>query len=124
MTYFLPSATSSMISLVFPLGLPEGGRSPGADLRYDLKISLFDAAFGKEIEIEVEKKVRCDLCNGTGAQAGSAPQVCPHCQGRGQVNRSHGFFTISTTCPHCRGEGRVITNPCKSCRGSGLTKKA
>jgi molecular chaperone DnaJ len=99
------------------------GASAGADLRYDLKISLFDAAFGKEIEIEVEKKVRCDLCNGTGAQAGSAPQVCPHCQGRGQVNRAHGFFTISTTCPHCRGEGRVIANPCKSCRGYGLTKK-
>ena len=95
----------------------------GADLRYDLKISLFDAAFGKEIDIEVEKKVRCEVCNGTGAQAGSTPQTCPHCHGRGQVNRSHGFFSISTTCPHCGGEGRVIPNPCKSCKGTGLVRE-
>ncbi len=99
------------------------GAVPGADLRYDLKISLYDAAFGKETEIEIEKRVRCDQCNGTGAQPGSTPQVCPHCYGRGQVNRSHGFFTISTTCSQCRGEGRVITNPCKGCGGGGLVKR-
>jgi molecular chaperone DnaJ len=99
------------------------GVSPGADLRYDLKISLVDAAFGKETEIEVFKRGRCELCNGTGAQPGSEPQVCPQCHGRGQVNRSHGFFTISTTCSYCRGEGRVIANPCKSCGGAGLVKK-
>jgi molecular chaperone DnaJ len=99
------------------------GGGPGADLRYDLKISLVDAAFGKETEIEIHKKGRCDECNGTGAQSGSAPHVCPQCQGKGQVNRSHGFFTISTTCSYCRGEGRVITNPCKLCRGMGLVKK-
>jgi molecular chaperone DnaJ len=99
------------------------GASPGADLRYDLKISFIDAAFGKETEIEIHKKGRCDECNGTGAQSGTAPQVCPHCHGKGQVNRSHGFFTISTTCSYCSGEGRVITNPCKSCRGMGLVKK-
>jgi molecular chaperone DnaJ len=99
-----------------------GARS-GVDLRYDLKISLFDAAFGKEIDIEVEKKVRCEMCAGMGAQAGSTPQTCPHCQGRGQINRSHGFFSISTTCPYCSGEGRVIPNPCKSCKGTGLVRK-
>jgi len=99
------------------------GVGRGADLRYDLKISLFDAAFGKEIDIEVEKKVQCEVCSGTGAQAGSTPQTCPHCHGRGQVSRSHGFFSISTTCPQCGGEGRVVPNPCKSCKGTGLVKK-
>jgi len=96
--------------------------SPGADLRYDLKISLFDAAFGKAMEIEIFKRGRCELCNGTGAQPGTDPQACPHCHGRGQVGRSHGFFTISTTCPYCRGEGRIIANPCKSCGGMGWVK--
>jgi len=99
------------------------GASPGADLRYDLRISLSDAAFGKEMEIEIFKKGRCEQCHGTGAQPGSEPQICPHCHGRGQVGRSHGFFTISTTCSYCRGEGRVIANPCKSCGGAGLVKK-
>jgi molecular chaperone DnaJ len=98
------------------------GARPGADLRYDLKISLFDAAFGKETEIEIIKMGRCELCDGTGAQPGSEPQVCPQCHGRGQVSRSHGFFNISTTCSYCRGEGRVISNPCKSCGGVGLVK--
>ena len=99
------------------------GVTPGADLRYDLKISLLDAAVGKATEIEIFKRERCDECNGTGAKAGSTPQVCPHCHGRGQVGRSHGFFTISTTCSYCRGEGRVIGDPCKTCGGAGLVKK-
>ncbi len=99
------------------------GASPGADLRYDLKITLLDAAFGKETEIEVLKRGRCEVCNGTGAQPGSTPQVCPHCYGRGQISRSHGFFTISTTCSYCHGEGRVITTPCKACGGQGWVKK-
>jgi len=99
------------------------GVSPGADLRYDLKISLVDAALGKETEIEIFKRVRCGRCNGTGAQPGSEPQACPYCHGRGQVNRSHGFFTISTTCSYCRGEGRVIANPCRACGGAGLVKE-
>jgi len=99
------------------------GASPGADLRYDLKITLLDAAFGKETEIEVLKRGRCEVCNGTGAQPGSTPQVCPHCYGRGQISRSHGFFTISPACSFCHGEGRVITTPCKACGGQGWVKK-
>jgi molecular chaperone DnaJ len=99
------------------------GASPGADLRYDLKLSLSDAAFGREMEIEIFKRCRCEQCHGTGAQPGTEPQVCPHCHGRGQVARSHGFFSISTTCSYCNGEGRVITNPCKPCAGTGLVKK-
>jgi molecular chaperone DnaJ len=99
------------------------GANPGADLRYDLKLSLFDAAFGKDMEIEIFKRGRCEQCHGTGAQPGTEPQVCPHCHGRGQVARSHGFFSISTTCAYCRGQGRIIANPCKACGGIGLVKK-
>jgi molecular chaperone DnaJ len=104
-----------------PRSSRRGARS-GADLRYDLKISLDDVASGKETEIEIVKRGRCEACDGTGAQPGSEPQVCPQCHGRGQVIRSQGFFSISTTCSYCRGEGRVITNPCKTCGGAGVVK--
>lgn len=95
----------------------------GADLRYDLKISFYDAAFGKETEIEIPKNVTCDTCNGTGIKPGTRPVVCPLCKGRGQVTRSQGFFTISTTCSQCHGEGQYIPHPCKECRGAGKVKK-
>ena len=96
---------------------------PGADLRYDLRISFYDAAFGKESEIEIPKNVTCDACNGTGAKPGTYPTQCPNCKGTGQVTRSQGFFTISTTCGQCRGEGSIISHPCKECRGHGKVKK-
>jgi len=96
---------------------------PGADLRYDLKISFFDAAFGKETEIEIPKNVTCEACYGTGAKSGTYPTTCPNCRGTGQVTRSQGFFTISTTCTQCHGEGKVILNPCKECRGTGKVRK-
>ncbi len=95
----------------------------GADLRYDLKISFNDAAFGKELEIDIPKNVPCEVCNGTGAKPGTHPASCPNCKGTGQVTRSQGFFTISTTCTQCRGEGRVVPHPCKECRGAGRVKK-
>lgn len=95
----------------------------GADLRYDLKMSFHDAAFGKEAEIEIPKNVSCDTCNGTGAKPGTYPAQCPNCKGTGQVTRSQGFFTISTTCGHCRGEGNIIAHPCKECRGHGKLRK-
>jgi len=95
---------------------------PGADLRYDLKISFYDAAFGKETEIEIPKDVLCDICNGTGAKPGTNPAICPNCKGTGQVTRSQGFFTISTTCSQCRGGGKFIPHPCKECRGLGRVK--
>ncbi len=95
---------------------------PGGDLRYDLKISFLDAAFGKEAEFEIPKSATCDHCHGSGAKPGTSPTVCPNCRRTGQVSRSQGFFTISTTCTHCQGEGRIITNPCKNCRGLGKVK--
>jgi molecular chaperone DnaJ len=99
------------------------GMSAGADLRYDLRISLLDAAFGLDTEIEITKNEQCDACKGTGAQPGTSPEICPQCQGRGQVNRSHGFFTISAACSYCHGEGTIITNPCGTCGGTGVVKK-
>jgi len=95
----------------------------GADLRYDLKISFHEAAFGKETEIEIPKNVICEVCNGTGAKPGTYPTHCPTCKGTGQITRSQGFFTISTTCGQCHGDGRVISHPCKECRGYGRVRK-
>jgi molecular chaperone DnaJ len=95
----------------------------GADLRYDLRISFYDAAFGKEIEVEIPKNMLCDVCNGTGAKPGTYPTNCPNCKGTGQVTRSQGFFTISTTCGQCHGDGKYISHPCKECRGHGRVSK-
>jgi len=95
----------------------------GADLRYDLKISFQDAAFGKETEIEIPKNVQCEICSGTGAKPGTYPTHCPNCKGSGQVTRSQGFFTIRTTCSQCHGEGKFIPHPCKECRGIGKVRR-
>jgi len=97
-----------------------GGRAmarAGADLRYDVTVSFFDAAFGREIDIEIPKSMRCDHCGGSGAEPGTSPSSCPTCRGHGQVSRSQGFFSITTTCPHCQGQGEVIHTPCSQCRG-------
>lgn len=95
----------------------------GADLRYDLKILFQDAAFGKETDIDLPKTTVCDVCEGSGAKPGTYPSECPVCRGSGQVTRSQGFFSISTTCPQCRGEGKLIQNPCKQCRGIGKVRR-
>lgn len=91
----------------------------GADLRYDLKISFLDAAFGLTTTIELEKLATCHECQGTGAAPGTSPEICRTCQGRGQVIQSSGFFTISSTCPHCGGHGKLISKPCNTCKGRG-----
>jgi molecular chaperone DnaJ len=96
---------------------------PGADLRYDFTISFYDAAFGKETEIEIPKNILCENCDGTGAKPGTYPANCPNCKGTGQITRSQGFFTISTTCGQCRGEGKFITHPCNECRGLGRVRR-
>jgi len=94
----------------------------GSDLRYDLKISFTDAAFGISTEIDVQKMDRCRTCNGLGTAPGTAPESCPRCHGKGQITQSSGFFSISSTCPHCRGQGQIISHPCKACRGTGREK--
>jgi len=94
----------------------------GADLRYDLTITLMESAFGTAKEIDVEKFDICGECRGSGAEPGTSPEVCPRCRGSGQVTQSSGFFTISTTCPQCRGTGRILKKPCRVCLGAGRVR--
>jgi len=96
----------------------------GSDLRYDLKVSFMDAAFGTAPEIEIERVEKCGKCEGSGAAPGTQPSVCPTCRGVGQVTRSSGFFSISSACPQCHGAGRIIAKRCKACRGTGKTRVA
>jgi len=95
------------------------GRQRGSDLRYDMQITLEEAAFGVDKEIEVRKLDTCAKCNGDGAEPGSRTINCPACGGRGQVISSRGFFQVSQTCPRCRGVGQIIEKPCRDCDGEG-----
>ncbi len=91
----------------------------GADLRYDLEMSLEDAVSGSTIKIRVPKMVSCHTCNGSGAKKGSSPVGCPTCNGIGQVRMQQGFFSVQQTCPQCRGQGKIIKDPCNTCTGKG-----
>jgi len=91
----------------------------GADLRYDLKLSFMEAAFGTETHIDVNKRGNCTSCGGSGCERGTQPETCGHCKGTGQATRTQGFFTLSTTCPTCNGRGQAIPHPCPECRGAG-----
>ncbi|HLA00032.1 MAG TPA: DnaJ domain-containing protein, partial [Thermodesulfovibrionales bacterium] len=95
----------------------------GADLRYDLGITLMDAAFGTEEVIEVPKWEICNECHGTGSAPGKGPVTCSHCRGTGHTRFQQGFFSISKTCGKCNGTGKIITDPCKACRGQGRVKR-
>jgi molecular chaperone DnaJ len=94
----------------------------GADLRYNLEISLENAAHGMETKIRIPAMAVCETCKGSGARAGSSPVTCPSCRGAGQVRVSQGPFSIAQTCPRCHGTGSVIPNPCTACHGSGRVK--
>jgi len=95
----------------------------GADLRYNMEISLEDAFKGKQKEIRVPTSVACGPCNGSGTASGSGPAACPTCQGHGRVRSQSGFFTVERTCPSCQGTGEVIKDPCKNCGGEGRVHK-
>ena len=103
-----------------------GGRSSaqrGSDLRYDLDISLEEAAKGTEKELEIEKFTSCAKCSGSGSKSGSGKKTCASCGGQGVVTRQAGIFIQQTTCPECDGTGTVISDPCDDCSGSGREQK-
>ncbi|MDD1784326.1 molecular chaperone DnaJ [Enterovibrio sp. ZSDZ35] len=95
----------------------------GADLRYNMELSLEDAVRGVTKEIEVPTYVSCDPCGGSGSKPGSSPQTCGTCHGQGQVQMRQGFFAVQQTCPTCHGRGKIIKDPCDSCHGQGRVQK-
>lgn len=103
-------------------GSRDGSRD-GADLRYDLEITLEDAARGVEKEIAFRKNVSCERCDGSGAEPGSRRVTCPTCRGAGQIRRSGGIITFTQTCPTCAGAGTKVEKPCTACRGEGRVPK-
>lgn len=99
------------------------GNRDGADLRYDLEISLEEAARGAQKEISFRKNVACERCDGSGAEPGSKRVTCSTCRGAGQVRRSGGIITFTQTCPTCGGAGKKIEKPCTTCHGEGRMPK-
>ena len=102
-----------------------GGRSNvyrGSDLRYNMEVSLEEAARGCEKQIRIPSHESCDVCHGSGAKPGTQPKTCTTCGGHGQVRMSQGFFSIQQTCPTCHGSGKQITDPCHKCHGAGQVK--
>jgi molecular chaperone DnaJ len=95
----------------------------GADLRYNLEITLEQAARGTETKIRIPALEECDTCHGTGAKPGSTPKTCHTCGGVGQVRMQQGFFSVQQTCPTCHGTGKYIPDPCRTCEGTGRVKK-
>ena len=95
----------------------------GADLRYNLEITLEQAAFGTETKIRIPTMEECEHCHGSGAKPGTQPKTCPTCSGSGQVRLQQGFFSIQQTCPKCHGTGRIIPEPCTHCHGAGRLKQ-
>ena len=100
-----------------------GGGGQGADLRFNMEISLEDAFAGKKAQVRVPTAVACETCDGSGAKPGSKPTSCSMCGGRGRVRTQSGFFTVERTCPTCGGVGEQIKDPCGSCGGAGRQQK-
>ena len=119
-------AFGDIFSDIFGGGQGGRGRSSvfrGADLRYNLEISLEQAARGTETKIRIPTMETCETCKGSGAKPGTQPKTCETCHGSGTVRISQGFFSIQQTCPTCHGTGKMVTDPCASCRGAGRLKK-
>lgn len=111
---------------IFGGGRGGGGRQQayrGADLRYNLDLSLEDAVAGTSVKIKVPSWVNCESCGGSGAKKGSSPKTCSTCHGAGQVRMQQGFFSVQQTCPTCQGKGTVIEDPCPACHGQGRVQE-
>ncbi|BAK66284.1 chaperone protein DnaJ [Sphingobium sp. SYK-6] len=118
---------SDIFDTIFGGGFGGGGRQQtrrGADLRYDLEISLEDAFHGRDTTINIDVSAPCDACDGSGAEPGTSAETCPTCAGHGKVRAQQGFFVIERTCPSCHGAGQRIKSPCRTCRGEGRVDKA
>jgi molecular chaperone DnaJ len=95
----------------------------GSDLRYDLEITLEEAATGKDEKLQIPRLESCEDCAGSGAEKGTSPEACITCGGTGQTRYQQGFFSVMRTCPNCQGQGRIVRTPCKSCRGKARIEK-
>jgi len=95
----------------------------GADLRYNMEISLEDAAKGNETKIRIPAQSTCETCKGSGARPGTQPVTCTTCAGHGQVRMQQGFFSVQQTCPKCHGNGKMVKDPCPTCSGAGRVKQ-
>ncbi|MGQ0511426.1 MAG: molecular chaperone DnaJ [Betaproteobacteria bacterium] len=116
---------SDIFGEIFGGGGGRQGRSNvyrGADLRYNLEITLEQAAHGFETKIRIPTLTACETCKGTGAKAGTQPTTCTTCRGAGQVRVSQGPFSIAQTCPRCHGSGKMVAHPCVTCAGAGRIK--
>jgi molecular chaperone DnaJ len=100
-----------------------GGRERGADLRYNMEITLEEAFLGKNAQIRIPTSVTCETCSGSGAKVGTKPKMCATCGGQGKIRHAQGFFTLERTCPACQGRGQVIETPCPTCGGLGRTTR-
>ena len=101
----------------------QAGATRGADLRYNMEISLTEAFSGKTAQIRVPSSVACETCKGSGAKPGTSPKTCGTCKGAGAVRSQSGFFTVERACPTCQGRGQVISDPCGTCHGQGRVTK-
>ena len=113
---------SDLFEGIFGMAAARGrgtGRERGADLRYNMEITLEEAFQGKTAQIEIPVSVTCESCSGIGAKAGTKPKTCSMCGGAGRVRQAQGFFTLERTCPGCQGRGQMIEDPCPSCSGTG-----
>ena len=112
---------------IFGSAFGGGGRQQarrGADLRYDMEITLDEAFHGESRQIEIEVSQNCDTCSGSGATPGTGARRCNLCSGHGKVRAKQGFFVVERPCPNCHGRGEVIESPCRDCRGEGRVDKA
>jgi molecular chaperone DnaJ len=100
-----------------------GANLRGADLRYNMAVTLEEAFAGKQATIRVPSSVTCEACKGSGGEKGAQPVPCPSCRGHGKIRAQQGFFTIERSCPTCHGAGRVIQNPCRACEGAGRQRR-
>lgn len=113
-------AFSDIFGDIFGAGRSGGTRvRRGADLQYNLDLSLEDAVAGTSVKVRIPSLAACQTCEGSGSRPGTQPQACPTCGGAGQVRMQQGFFSIQQTCPRCRGSGSIVTDPCPDCHGAG-----